>query len=305
MRRPLLVVLVAASVLTSALAGAGGNELVEACFRAVNASTDDMTCALCERAAQGSTGADQTVALINLGRCEEGRGRLVAALTAYRRARAAMAADDERTPAVVGRVRALEARVPKLTLDRSQLPEDASVSIDGAPTAVGEGAVEVDAGPHEIVVTAPLREDNLLTVTLIEGQGATVVLVAGRARSQPGRGTGLHPQAIAGIAVGVVGVLGWVGFGVTGGLALDRQSTFDERCPPVDGGVRPCSDAAALDAASEGRTLNIVNAVSLVVGVAGVATGLTLWLTAPDDEPPGASLRLRLSPGFVGLSGSF
>lgn len=304
MRVSQLAVMLAVMVVSAPSSVAASEEqLIQACFNAVNAATKS-ACALCQEAADGTTGKNKTVALINLARCEASRGRLAHALVKYREVRGLMAPDDDRVAAVDAQILDLEARVGRLRLDWSTLPVTATLALDDEAVDGRPAELTVAPGERALVVALDGHEPWTTTVTLAEGGATDVVLQAGPplpepATEQPERvvvDDGPHPQWIAGYALGAVGIAGAVAFGVTGALALDRQATVDELCPQSDAG-RVCTDPAGIEAADEGKTLNVVNAVSLAVGGAALVTGLVLILTAPDDE---AAVGLApLGPGMM------
>lgn len=301
MLRSLLTIFVTVTMLMVVTsARAEGDDLVDACYKAVNADTDELACRLCQKAVDASSGSQQTIALINLGRCQEGRGELISALATYRRARATMAAGDERLTAVDRRIQETEPRIGVLKLDWSALPREATVTVDGVAATRASADLPADPGTHEVVITIAGHAEQVQRVELPAGGAIDVVLVGGPANTKPD--AGLHAQTIAAIAVGAVGVLGLAAFAVTGGLALDRQATLDARCPAPDSGERTCADAEALAAAREGDTLNLVNAVSLGVGLAGVATALVLYFTTPSPSDEAVSMRVDVVPSAVSLT---
>jgi hypothetical protein len=65
---------------------------------------------------------------------------------------------------------------------------------------------------------------------------------------------------------------------------------------------RECDDRnscskAGVDAADSGKSFATASTIAFAVGLAGVATGVTLLVTAPDDEGRGAA--------WLGMTGSF
>lgn len=309
-RSALVLLLLAASVAFVPHARAEGAEadLLQACFTAVNAATQDTACALCSEAVDGTTGSNKTVALLNLARCEESRGRLGRALDAYRAARARFGDDDPRATAVDGRIADVEARAARLTLDGSSLPPDAEVTFDDEPVTPSREPLVVGPGRHRVVVRAPTREPAEREIDLPEGGAVTIPLEVGPALAKPKpvviEPRGLDGHRIAAYTVGAVGIAGAIAFAVTGALALDKQATVKDLCPE-QGGEQICTDPRGLDAAAEGDTLNIVNAVSLGIGAAGLVTGTILLLTAPDDEIDATEVSVAVSPLGLLLKGRF
>jgi hypothetical protein len=292
MIRALVGLALAAAVLVTGTAAAGEDELLQACFNAVNAGTYDLACQLCEKATAETSGPSRDVARINLARCEESRGHLVRALEHYRTVRGGMSADDDRRVAIDERIAAIIPRIAHLRLDWSGAAAGVELLVDGAVVSGRPAQIDLDPGEHTAVVR--LAGHDAATSALTAADGATLDLLV-----QPGPETPMAPepgpgtQWIAGWVVGGIGVLGIVAFAVTGGLVLDRQATVDELCPERADGRRVCSEAAGVEAADEGKVLGVVNAVSLGVGGAGLAAGLLLLLTAPDDTVVGVDVDSR------------
>ena len=99
------------------------------------------------------------------------------------------------------------------------------------------------------------------------------------------------PLLIAGSVVGGVGVLGLVGFGVTGGLMLSSCG---------DLGNCPTSERDSVDA------LGAANAATLGIGIAGVVTGVILLAvgattSGETTDAPIVVTGLRHVPGAEGL----
>lgn len=98
--------------------------------------------------------------------------------------------------------------------------------------------------------------------------------------------------------VGGAGVAGLVVGGIFGGLTLASWSSANGACPSHDN----CS-ATATSQRQSAVTDSTVSDVALIVGGVLVATGVTLYLTAPKGHVPGAGL--SVGPGRLSLEGSF
>jgi PEGA domain len=95
-------------------------------------------------------------------------------------------------------------------------------------------------------------------------------------------GSGMRTAAIV---VGSVGVASLLVAGITGGLYFSKASTVDDKCSANPNGEgRICSDQAAIDAASAGNTLALVNTITLPIGAVALGTGLILYLLAPSSN---------------------
>src|SRR3954463_2571884 len=103
--------------------------------------------------------------------CEEGLGRLVAALGGYE---LALADADKVNPDFKGEVEQnvtkLRARIPKLVIERGPGAHAAAIELDGV--AVGDSSVGVevplDPGPHAVTAKAPNHKPFDANVTLTE-----------------------------------------------------------------------------------------------------------------------------------------
>ena len=90
---------------------------------------------------------------LNLAACYAEDGKPVSAARLYR---AVAAKDDigDRKKTAIDKATKLEAKAPKLRLTLSQRPAGLAIMVDGAPAPLS-GDIPVDAGPHEVVATAP------------------------------------------------------------------------------------------------------------------------------------------------------
>ena len=250
-----------------------------------------------------------------LSRCEEGQGRVATALRRERAGLKLLRPTDKnyeaRAAVAKKRIEELQARVPRLVFTWPK-GQTVTVKIDNEPLDAGTGSFEVDAGAHEIVVSAVGHAPRRTSHTVAEREKLPIELMVGppltarkpspeAVQSEPAGG---DDQRIAAYVVGGVGILGVVGFAITGGLVLDKMNTVADECVEgVDGADGICRTQAGADAAAAGRTLNIINIVSLAVGIVGIGTGLALYLTADDSETVSIGVAKDF-PGFE-LRGQF
>lgn len=89
-----------------------------------------------------------------------------------------------------------------------------------------------------------------------------------------------------------MGVATWLAAG-------SKDSTLAAEC---NGTACPASARGDLDAF---HSLKTVSTASYVVGAVCLATGVTLWLTAPRAPAGGASAKIWLGPGSGGVGGTF
>jgi hypothetical protein len=186
-----------------------------------------------------------------------------------------------------------------------------SVLLDGRPlplAALGT-PVPVDPGEHRIEVTRGS-----------ETRGETVVVAAGElgrvAIELPAATAAPPPPPAPDVVVAPaeedaafpLPVLGWAIFGVgapllvagavTGGLALELQSSLRERCPD-DVCLESQAGAEAEDDIGRFETLRVASIATLIAGGALGTAGLVMALAAPDGttevalSPTGALVRGR------------
>jgi hypothetical protein len=93
--------------------------------------------------------------------------------------------------------------------------------------------------------------------------------------------------------VGGVGIAGLAVGGIAGRLALGKKGIVDENCQDLR-----CNEEglAALDS---GKTLATVSTVGFAVGLAGLATGVVLVLSAPSGNA-GESGKAQVRAGVLG-----
>lgn len=118
--------------------------------------------------------------------------------------------------------------------------------------------------------------------------------------------SGPSPLRVGAYAAGAVGVAGFVMFAVAGPLSASTFNDLTMRCTKLN-----CSPDLASEI-SAGKTQQAVANTGLVIGALGVATGVTLFVLSlrksksePADAAPAPSARLLVSPGYVGVRGSF
>jgi len=201
--------------------------------------------------------------LLNLGDCEERRGRPAAAWIAFRSAQRLLASTDKRAAYALSRAATLEPRLGRLmTTLPVGAPANVQISLDGEPLgseAIG-GTVAVLPGKHALIVRAPQRLDTRTELTIREGEARNVELVIGAevlktvARAgepAPAAAPALRAKRPAGEPTPTLAYLSLGGGGallitgvITGFMVLEDASTYRARCP--DG---YCNDGAGRSAA--------------------------------------------------------
>ncbi len=272
--------------------------------------------------------------LLYLARAYVGLGKLVAAQETYRR----LVKEELAANAPKAFVKAQEdggvelatlgARVPSLRIDVRGAPlPKLVVTMDGAvvPAALLGLPRPVDPGAHRLSATATGLASEPVTVDVREGAKEQIELVLAAAAeaailappSIAGAGDSSPPKRDSAPAPAdehrTMRTAGYVTLGV-GGVALCAAGIFaleshtkrlqgDDLCP---GGRCPASSAAELDdldakAASFGK----LAVLSGALGVAGVATGVTLLVLGKKPAATHASLTPWVGPTSLGVIGSF
>ncbi len=211
---------------------------------------------------------------------------------------------------------ALEPRLSWVTIKVSG-SSDAHVTIDGAPVPAAALGVRraINPGVRKLEVTSKGYIGKHQTVRLGEGeetavsfeleldpdqQAAPAAVIAPQRAAEPPPPA--HSRAPIFVALGVAGA-GFVVGGVTGILALNKRSTLVKHCPDHDN--CPSDDADNVHAY---HSLGTASGIGFGVGIAGLATGVTLWLLdrKPEAAPvSGLVVRPYLGLGTVGAWGSF
>jgi hypothetical protein len=237
--------------------------------------------------------------------CEEGLGRLVAALGGYE---LALADADKVGPdfkaEVDANVNKLRARIPKLVIERGPGANAASIELDGV--AVGDSSVGVevplDPGPHAVTAKAPNHKPFEANVSLTEEETTHLevkleelppeVLRVGGTAPPPEK----PPSRVVPFVIGGVGVASLIGSGVLFGL---RQSALSELEAACGSGGKQCppSKQSRYD---DLKFYHYGAQITLGVGVAAVGTaGALLFFQHRKKEPvKEAALQLQLIPSL-------
>ena len=222
--------------------------------------------------------------------CEEARGRLATALTLWKQAADLPQAADRKAEAQKA-VAELDGKVGRLRVAAPSSGAKISATVDGNSWPVGETR-PIDAGAHRVVFEGTDRDGHPVTqnmdVSVTNGATATAGLAEGSTSGShaptPPRSpeSGMAPSdshsglRAAGFAVGGIGVAGFIAFGVTGGLVLSTHSALQDACTNHTKEPYSGCNADAPSLVSKGSALNVANAVSLGVGIAGVAIAVPL-----------------------------
>ncbi len=253
---------------------------------------------------------------LNLAVCYEKIGKTVSAWINFLEAAAAAKKQGhaKRHKLAIERAKALEGKLSRIKIEVPSPVAGLTVKrnetvLRNAQWGIG---VPVDPGSYQISATAPNKETwskkvevskpgAVLTVTIPELEAApTIPTDEGTEGESESSGTTQKILALVSAGIGVAGIIIGVAYGVT---AINKNDDSLAYCPNDPN--RCTADGVALR--DEALTAGTVSTVGIVVGSAGLVTGLVLWLTAPSAandaedtaEPaddPGA--RIELAPQF-------
>ena len=212
--------------------------------------------------------------LLNLGLCNERQGKISTAVVMYREAaeRAVDAKLDASRDAAQERIAILTPLLPELTITL------AGPALDGQKLVVDDevvapGTLPLDPGEHVLLLTAPGRLSFRTTVRAELGKKGAIEL--------PGLRTASARRLIGKITVGVGG-------GLVAIAAIAIAIAKHDYAQPFDSGhcmrVALTCDPGGQHDVDAARSLGTVGSVVGVVGLAAIAGGAVLWLTAPHAE---------------------
>ena len=243
---------------------------------------------------------------LNLATCYEHIGKLASAWGLYRESieLAKKAGDTKRAEYAQKQAAALEPRLPKLAISAPANPP-AGFVVKRDETTVDAGALGValyvDPGTHQVTASAPGFETFTVTVTVAEGKTETLAVPNLAARpatpvapsvEKPVEPVEPAPAPAGSIArsrkllAAGIGGAGVVAIGVSlvfGSQANSKKSDAEKLC----GSDLACTDMAAFNQAkqdvSDAKSKATVSTVMFGVGVAAIAGGVVVLLTAPRE----------------------
>jgi hypothetical protein len=212
----------------------------------------------------------------------------------------ALAVDEERyaatRDAAAAELAVLEGRIGKVVVALDESLADATVELNGVtlpPARVGE-LVAVMPGTVAVIARRPDGTQVEKSVSVGAGMTKTVTLLA--ATADPARtapttsaptpdegesdgGGGFGAVRAAGIGVALVGVAGFVTFGVGSVIADKKLSTLETSC-----GDGPCTDPALSGVIDEGKRAELIGNIGLGIGIAGVLAGAAMIIFGGSDS---------------------
>lgn len=245
--------------------------------------------------------------LLNMGLCEKKLGQLGKALQHLEELLPQLPAGDERRDIVRESLAEIKPKVPYLRIVlRADSPAGTVVAYDNAelaPTMIGTD-LPVDPGKHVVVVEAPGLPDRKYDIVMEEGKRQTLQVEPGvlaESKSVGEAPSGSNSKRTVGFVLGGVGIAGILTGVVTGAMASSANGEASDACPTRRG----CS-AGTIETAERGKTLSIVNTVTLAVGIVALGVSIPLILTSKKSEPAAAA-NVWVSPdgARLGLTGRF
>jgi hypothetical protein len=232
-------------------------------------------------------------AMIAVAKCDARFDRVASAVALYISARdhAREAHADEFVALAEDNINTLAPVVPHLQLVLAELTPDLAISIDGKRIAIADVAdIQLDPGPHDIVVVAPRHHPHHEHVVLAKKDRKAVKIAALERVGQLGM-----PIAIT-AAGGVVLVAGIV----TGAIASSNyHSAVRTQC--MDD-ANMCSPSGLI-ATNHARTLGDIGTGIGIAGVAAIAVGGFLgWRAWPRGDDRGVAVVPVVGDGGVGVA---
>lgn len=312
--------------LANSPAWAGSNPAAEALFergRTAMKSGDFETA--CQHFAESERLEPAVGTRFNLAHCEEKRGRLATAWVLYKSVVADLSAADERLPFAKEKVRALEARVPKLTLVlQGGSAQGVRVKVAGSEfTASSFGIpLPIDPGEHSVEVLAPGQQPQRSSVRVAVGQLHQFEFSVPKSRDA-GEPLGVRqgpstPPPVSesetdgnpasstrrlGYVVGGAGLASLSGGAILGAIVLYDKRTANDNCWPPDenyasGGCYP----EGARANERGRMLAPWTTVALGVGAVGLGVGAYLVISNPVSGDHTTRVAMHPSPAGARIS---
>lgn len=244
------------------------------------------TDAACEKFEQSIAKDPRAVGtLLNLGLCNERRGKVATALKLFQEAfdRAGEADLTEHQNAAKQHITQLVPLVPVVVVKIAAPVAGESIFLDDVGVK-DRRELQLDPGPHKLVATAPGRLPFEKSFPLAAAQRITIDVPQ---LEVPKATTTIVRESSARRLIGKIATVSGAGL-LVGGAALviygkrsyDRQFT-NGNCQLIDE-ERLCNDVGQ-DQASRARNVAAGGLVIGAIGGVALATGLVLWLTAPSD----------------------
>jgi hypothetical protein len=254
--------------------------------------------------------------------CEEHEGLLLEALRDFETAESDAKAEGKQAVMAEApqHAAAIKPRIPKVKVKAPDDVDGMTLTLDGMPIdPKNSDELPINPGSHKVEASAEGHEPFMHEFKLGEGESRTVIVklppIGEEKPEKPEAEPEPEPEkpetelkrktpTLAYVAMGV-GVASLIGAGVFYGMRKGVENDLsgacqDLRCPPEK-----------QDAINSGKTYTLLTNVFAIVGIAGVGTGVYLFLSAPKEEVPKEKEKvkrpddkpiasLRLVPGAPG-----
>jgi hypothetical protein len=202
----------------------------------------------------------------------------------------------------------LEKRIGRVSVTLEHAPDGAAVTVNGEAVAESQlgSPVPLVPGHVKVVAHAPGRDDMIKELNVAPGETKSVTLAFKSASKPeavaepepvtppptdtpaPSSSSPMRPIGIALVALGAVGMGVFAG---TGLAASSDYRTLQNECKGH------CTDPKYDSVIKQGRTLETVSNVGLVVGLASLAGGGALILFGGPKSKPASSASVSFAPG--------
>jgi hypothetical protein len=291
--RVLALLLAVAAFALSAVCEAGNTSGADVLFQAAREAMADGDYELaCQKFEESNRLERAAGTLLNLGNCEEKRGRVATSWARYTEAMDMLMPNDARYAFAKKKAEALEPRIPRLTVQISkEAPRRTTVTRDGKEWTEPLGTpLRLDPQFYVIVVSAPQHESQTYELTLAEGDIEELIVSPGRRipdRTKPAPSprtktpTDDGDRRRLGLIIGGVGAAAAIAGITFGALTYNEYQTVTEHC---DIDTRTCFDRKGDEAASRGASFELLAYGLGGIGAAGLSVGGYLLLSEDDKE---------------------
>ncbi len=210
----------------------------------------------------------------------------------------------------------LNVRVAKLSVVVAEVPAGFTLSLDDSAVQEKDfgSSIVVEPGAHRIAANAPGFEAVQREVSVDGGESKAIHLALRPVEAAKGQnvdapappvesapsGHGGKMRTAAWVAGGV-GVAGLAAFAIAGLAAKGAYEGLQQEC-----GEPRCSDQSHLDDIRQGKSLQTIANIGLVVSGLGLAAGGTLWALSRREAPTSAaSLTWLPGGGTISYKGHF
>lgn len=234
--------------------------------------------------------------LMNLGNCEEKRGRIASAWERYIAAQRELPTTDRRKVFAAKKVAELEPDVPRLTITlAADAPEGTEIRRAEIDLTGSLGVpLPLDPGTYELTVTAKGHAQRTFEIAIGLGETKDLEVWPGEKLPEPKKTKvdsnvaepvqwGPLNKRQWGYVAGGVGIAGLATMATTGLLAWNAKSTVDEHCGKDAAGEAIC-DPTGDEAKQNGATYATVADVAGAVGIAALGAGIYLVVTSTPSE---------------------